>query len=215
MVECLLLTRKEFHGGEKGFLHLFGTTVHMQIYMSREKSVCLKKNRKHPLADVCFWSRGFWVNCQPSTHLCPFRPQPESCSAHFSEHRTLPLCFLGIQFHYWKFIFSWWGNEWTSEWEVTWVFKLWLSLVPEAEPGPTFGGGRSGSCLYAEGWVKPGTLASNLWFSTHKKSTSSASVWCSYLLLGSPANPVTDFNLCVLSASAACSPGCLQWRIWN
>lgn len=26
MVECLLLTRKEFHGGEKGSLHLFGRT---------------------------------------------------------------------------------------------------------------------------------------------------------------------------------------------
>lgn len=158
MVECPLLTRKEFHGGEKGFLHLFGRTVHMQIYVSREKSACLKKNRKHPLANVCFWSRGFWVNCQPSEHTpvsFPTTIQSESCSAHFSNHRILPLYFLGIQFHYWKFIFSWWGNEWISEWKVTWVFKLWLSLVPEAEPGSTFGGGRSGSYLYAEGWVKP------------------------------------------------------------
>lgn len=200
----------------EGFLHLFGRTVHMQINVSREKSVCHKKNWKHPLADVCFWSREYWVNCN-LPHLCPSWP-------YFSQKAALPISqttesyhsiFLGIQYHYWKFAFSWWGNEWTSEREVTWVFHLWLSLVPETEPGPIFAGGRSVSYLYAEGWVKPGTLASDILFSTHKKSTSSANVWCSYLLLGSPAIPVTDFHLCVLSASAAWSPGHLQWCIWN
>lgn len=44
MVECLLLTRKEFHGGETGFPHFSGRTVHMQTYVGREKSVCHKKN---------------------------------------------------------------------------------------------------------------------------------------------------------------------------
>lgn len=132
---------------------------------------------------------------------------------------------LGTQYHYLKFAFSWLGDNWTSERKVTWLYNLCLSLVSGTEPGPIFGGGRSGSYLHAEGWVNPGTLASELLIFCFSS--------CLLLFITRPFScfyPQEEYFQCLtfvlargftchpchwLCLCAACSIGCLQWNIWS